>query len=79
MNRELVVDILKSNINTKGYGFQIETVRIASSANPPRKIAQVPITFVERTAGQSKMNRKIVVEAWKMTTIWGLKRILKRR
>ena len=79
LNQELIHRILESEISTKGYGFQIETVRIASGAKPTMKIEQVPITFVERTAGQSKMSREIVFEAWKMTTIWALQRIFKRR
>ena len=59
-----------SEISTKGYGFQIEMALLAYKKN--FKIAQVPITFVERAQGRSKMTLDIVFEAWKMVTIWGL-------
>ena len=38
---------------------------------------QVPITFVERRLGRSKMSRAIVREALVQTTIWGLSRALR--
>jgi dolichol-phosphate mannosyltransferase len=57
-------------ITTKGYGFQIEMALIAFKKG--FKIAQVPITFIERAQGRSKMTLDIVFEAWKMVTIWGL-------
>lgn len=36
------------------------------------RVREVPITFVERTSGQSKMSRKIVAEALWRVTIWGV-------
>ena len=77
LSRQLVEDIFKSNLSTTGYGFQIEIVRIAHDNH--RRIIQVPITFVERVAGTSKMSKKIVFEAWVKTTTWGLQRIFNRR
>ena len=77
LSRQLVEDILKSKLSTVGYGFQIEIVRIANDNH--RKIIQVPITFVERVAGVSKMSRKIVFEAWFKTTTWGFQRVFNRR
>ena len=77
LSRQLVEDIFKSKLTTVGYGFQIEIVRIAVDNH--RKIIQVPITFVERAAGVSKMSRKIIFEAWFKTTTWGLQRVLNRR
>ena len=77
LSRQLIKDIVNSNLTAIGYGFQIEIVRIAD--NNHRKIVQVPITFVERTAGVSKMSRKIVFEAWFKTTTWGLQRVFNRR
>ena len=48
-------------IHSKGYAFQIEgtyrTVRAGFT------VVEVPITFVDRTAGQSKMSRTIFLEA----------------
>jgi dolichol-phosphate mannosyltransferase len=36
------------------------------------RVVEVPITFVERVHGTSKMSRAIVVEALWRVTIWGL-------
>ena len=77
LSRQLIIDIFDSQLTTIGYGFQIEIVRIA--AKHQRKIVEVPITFVERVAGSSKMSRKIVFEAWQKTTLWGFQRIVFRR
>jgi dolichol-phosphate mannosyltransferase len=33
---------------------------------------EVPITFVERVRGESKMSRAIVVEALWRVTVWGV-------
>jgi len=35
-------------------------------------VKEVPITFVERTSGVSKMSRKIVAEALWRVTVWGV-------
>ncbi len=77
LSRQLIQDVLDSHVTSIGYGFQIEIVRIA--INQKRTIAEVPITFIERVAGSSKMSRKIVLEAWRKTTFWGFQRILNRR
>ena len=77
LSRQLIQDVLDSHVTSIGYGFQIEIVRIA--INQKRTIAEVPITFIERVAGSSKMSRKIVLEAWRKTTFWGFQRILNHR
>jgi len=41
------------------------------------KIKEVPITFVEREFGVSKMSGNIVIEAMSRVTVWGLQRALK--
>jgi dolichol-phosphate mannosyltransferase len=43
------------------------------------KIKQVPITFVERENGYSKMSLSIIWEAWSMVTIWAIRRLFNRR
>jgi dolichol-phosphate mannosyltransferase len=48
-------------IHAGGYVFQIEMTYRASRATA--RIAEVPITFRDRRIGQSKMSRRIVVEA----------------
>jgi dolichol-phosphate mannosyltransferase len=40
--------------------------------NAGLKIVEVPITFVEREIGQSKMSRSIVVESLWRATAWGV-------
>ena len=77
LSRQLISDIFDSQLTTIGDGFQIEIVRIA--VNHQRRIIEVPITFVERVAGSSKMSGKIVLEAWRKTTLWGFQRIVFRR
>jgi dolichol-phosphate mannosyltransferase len=48
-------------IRSKGYAFQIETTYRTIRAGCT--VVEVPIVFSDRTAGQSKMSRAIVVEA----------------
>lgn len=68
----------KLNLNqmtATGYCFQIEMAlaSILAGAKP----FEVPITFVERINGVSKMSRAIVIEALWQTTLWGLSRRLR--
>jgi dolichol-phosphate mannosyltransferase len=52
-------------LSAHGYAFQIETTYRVRKAG--LRIEEVPITFVERRAGASKMTRSIVAEAmWKV-------------
>jgi dolichol-phosphate mannosyltransferase len=48
-------------IRAKGYAFQVETTYRALRAG--FRVVEVPIRFSDRTAGQSKMSRAIVLEA----------------
>jgi dolichol-phosphate mannosyltransferase len=48
-------------IEAKGYGFQIETTYRALRAG--FRVVEIPITFVDRRVGESKMDSSIVVEA----------------
>lgn len=66
------------SVASHGYAFQIEMVR---RVNRDRgRIVEVPITFVERAAGASKMNGRIVAEALWEVTMWGLRdRLLERK
>ena len=77
LSMNLIKEILQSDVEASGYGFQIEVVALA--AQHGARIAQVPIEFTERVDGQSKMSIGIVFEAWLKTTQWGFKRILNRR
>jgi dolichol-phosphate mannosyltransferase len=63
------------DMTATGYCFQIE-MAMASDLSGATKI-EVPITFVERINGVSKMSKAIVVEALWQTTLWGLSRRLR--
>jgi dolichol-phosphate mannosyltransferase len=63
--REVLERIDLDAIHSKGYAFQIETTFRALRAG--FRVAEIPITFVDREAGGSKMSRAIVAEAiWKV-------------
>ena len=55
-------------IASKGYAFQIETTYRALRAG--FRIVEIPISFVDREVGGSKMSRSIVLEAaWKVPAL----------
>jgi dolichol-phosphate mannosyltransferase len=55
-------------VHSKGYAFQIETTYRALRAG--FRVVEVPITFVDREDGVSKMTRGIVAEAiWKVPSL----------
>jgi len=60
-------------IRADGYGFQIEMTYEAKRAGAT--VVEVPIRFVDRVDGESKMSMVIVVEALGLVTWWGLKRL----
>jgi dolichol-phosphate mannosyltransferase len=66
-----------AGVRSEGYAFQIEMVRRLHRAG--LRIVEVPITFVERETGISKMSRRIVFEAMGRVTGWGLRDRLLRR
>jgi dolichol-phosphate mannosyltransferase len=61
-----------------GYTFQIEmTYRLVKSGG---RVTEVPITFLDRERGTSKMSGRIVIEAMALVTLWGLRDwVLRRR
>jgi dolichol-phosphate mannosyltransferase len=59
-----------ASVTSQGYCFQVDlTLRTVRSG---LRVAEVPITFVERTHGASKMSRDIMVEAFLKLTQWGV-------
>ena len=70
--REMDLDTIRAD----GYGFQIEMTYRASLHGA--RITEVPIRFVDRERGQSKMSSRIVVEAMRLVTLWGLRRMAGR-
>ena len=75
--RELLETIDLNEIKTKGYGFQIEMAYQAIKSG--FEIRQMPITFVERKNGHSKMTFLIVLEAFTTVNKYGSKRIFNHR
>jgi dolichol-phosphate mannosyltransferase len=61
-----------ASVESRGYAFQIDLVR--RSAQVGAVIVEVPITFIERRAGSSKMSGPIVREALQQVTKWGVRR-----
>jgi dolichol-phosphate mannosyltransferase len=65
-----------SNVESTGYSFQVDiTVRIIKAG---LRIVEVPITFVERERGVSKMDSAIIREAFWRVFQWGVKSRLGR-
>ena len=63
-------------VQSTGYCFQIDlTLRVAEAG---LKIVEVPITFVEREHGASKMSNNIILEAFWRVAQWGTARRLRR-
>src|SRR6266571_3400090 len=64
-------------VESTGYCFQIDlTLRVADAG---LRIVEVPITFVEREHGASKMSNSIIMEAFWRVAQWGVARRLGRR
>ena len=61
-------DIDYSSVEADGYGFQVEMTYRARRAQ--QVIKEVPISFVDREVGESKMSSAIVVEALFLVTKW---------
>jgi dolichol-phosphate mannosyltransferase len=67
--REVLESIELSTVRSEGYSFQIELTYRALRKG--FKVAEVPIVFVDRRAGQSKMSRRIFAEA--VVMVWRLR------
>jgi dolichol-phosphate mannosyltransferase len=64
-------------VRADGYGFQVEMAyRVAKLGGT---IVEVPITFTDRTEGDSKMSWRIVLEAFVLVTLWGVRDRLRPR
>ena len=64
-----------TSIAAYGYSFQVEMAW--RTIQQGGRVIEVPITFVEREQGESKMTTKIVVEALWLVTKWGLARFFR--
>ena len=65
-----------STIRSEGYCFQIEMTRRAISRGA--SVGEIPITFIERAHGVSKMSFTIALEAVVRITAWGALRLIGR-
>jgi dolichol-phosphate mannosyltransferase len=68
--RETLDGISLASVRSGGYCFQVDLARRAVSAG--FRVVEVPITFVEREYGESKMTGDIVREALVSVTRWGV-------
>ena len=73
---ELLAKMDIQTIASEGYCFQIEMTRRALARGAT--IAEIPITFIEREHGVSKMSFSIALEAVLRISAWGLLRIIGR-
>jgi dolichol-phosphate mannosyltransferase len=64
-------------VRADGYGFQVEMTYFVAQAGG--RIVEVPIKFVDRVRGTSKMSTNIVVEAMALVTWWGIRDRVTRR
>jgi len=67
--RKVLESINLDQVRSNGYAFQIEMNFKAWKKG--FKVKEIPIIFVDRTKGQSKMSKKIVREA--VTMVWKLR------
>ncbi|MEO0255483.1 MAG: polyprenol monophosphomannose synthase [candidate division WOR-3 bacterium] len=74
--RDVLENIPWKEVSSGGYGFQIETVYYPYWMG--YKICEIPIIFVERRKGKSKMSKKIILEAFFLIIKLFLKRIFKK-
>ncbi len=67
--RKVLESINLDKVKSNGYSFQIEMTFKAYAKG--FKIKEIPIVFVDRVKGKSKMSKKIVFEA--VTMVWKLR------
>jgi dolichol-phosphate mannosyltransferase len=67
--RRVLETIDLDSVAAQGYGFQIEMTFRALRAG--FRVVEIPIVFVDRRVGQSKMSKRIFLEA--LTLVWKLR------
>jgi dolichol-phosphate mannosyltransferase len=70
-HRRLLSQLDLERVRADGYGFQVEMTYLTERVGG--RIAEVPITFRDRSLGHSKMSGRIVVEAFALVTWWALR------
>ena len=74
--KELLLKLPLESVAAQGYGFQVEMTKNVLAIGS--KVTEVPIEFVERENGVSKMTLAIVLEAFVLATKWGITRQIRR-
>ncbi|MDO8363028.1 MAG: polyprenol monophosphomannose synthase [Actinomycetota bacterium] len=73
-------DVLKAvnpgSTRAEGYAFLTELLRRAQAQG--RTVVEVPITFVDREHGTSKMSGRIIAESMLLVTGWGARDFLRK-
>lgn len=70
--REVLETLDLHGVQSQGYCFQIDMT--ARTVDAGFTVAEVPIVFVERELGESKMSSSIISEAFTKVARWGLAR-----
>ena len=73
---QLLSKLPLEKIQAHGYGFQVEMTKLAISKGAI--VVEVPISFVEREGGRSKMTIGIIFEAFALCTKWLMQRLVRR-
>jgi len=63
-----VIDL--AGVESSGYCFQVDLAWRTTKAG--QRVVEVPIEFVERVRGESKMNRGVATESLRRITGWGI-------
>jgi len=58
------------DLQASGYGFQVEMTYRAVRTG--LAVVEIPISFRDRVAGQSKMDGRVMLEAFRLVTAWGV-------
>lgn len=73
---EILRKLPLGEIEARGYGFQVEMTK--KTLELGGVVTEVPITFVERLGGRSKMTSGIILEAFSLCTRWLIQRVVRR-
>lgn len=74
--KETLEGIGMADVASQGYCFQVDLAH--RTVRRGYHVVEVPITFVERERGDSKMSRNIVLEAFWRVPLWGIGARLRR-
>lgn len=73
---EVLTAIEPESTRAEGYAFLTELLRRAQ--NQQRVVVEVPIKFVDRDYGDSKMSSRIIAESMLLVTGWGIRDLARK-